>query len=266
MCCFKLSIWDEELVQGSYSDPSKTGQNPLGDYSYDVRGTAYGLAVLEPPSSGVSNLLSTYGGVAAGETYEYNDVMFDGNRSFGCPDSNSLAHVNYDGRFRRADDDTPGYDPPHGGGGVFDFGHPFDNWDPRCNEFSDGAQMVERVLGGECGEPELLSTPGDPGGGPICDPGANPTKALLKGEHQVRITCTEEASGSDGSALYQGHANVAIVINIVHVSPDDRKHQMKTLKGEIGKNAPLNSNPAEDAILKLLHHPSSNAFQCSSSA
>jgi hypothetical protein len=126
--------------------------------------------------------------------------------------------------------------------------------------------MVERVLGGECGEPELLSTPGDPGGGPICDPGANPTKALLKGEHQVRITCTEEASGSDGSALYQGHANVAIVINIVHVSPDDRKHQMKTLKGEIGKNAPLNSNPAEDAILKLLHHPSSNAFQCSSSA
>ena len=231
-----------------------------------MNGTAYGLAVLEPPVSGVSNLLSAYGGVAAAKTYEYNNVMFDGNRSFGCPDSNSLAHVNYDGRFRRADDNTPGYDPPHGGGGVFDFGHPFDNWDPRCNEFSDSAQMVERVLGGECGEPELLSTPGDHGGGLLCDPGANPTKALLSGEHQVRITCTERASGSDGSTLYQGYAYVAIVINIVHVSPDDRKHKVKTLKGEIGKDAPLNSNPADNAITKLQHRPPTNAFQCSSNS
>jgi hypothetical protein len=52
VCCFKLSIWDEESVGGSYSDPSQTGQNPVGDYGYDLRGTAYGLAVLEPPHSG----------------------------------------------------------------------------------------------------------------------------------------------------------------------------------------------------------------------
>jgi hypothetical protein len=266
MCCFKLSIWDEERVQGFYQDPSKTGQNPLGLYDYEVNGTAYGLAVLEPDVRGVMDLRSIYGGVAAGKTLEYNDVMFDGNRSFGCPDSNSLAHRNDEGRFRRADDNTPEYDPPHGGGGVVYFGDPFDNWDPRCNEFSDSAQMVERVLGSECGEPELLSTPGDPSGGPICDPGANPTKALLSGEHKVRITCTEQASGPNGSTLYQGYAYVAIVINIVHVSPDDRKHQVKTLKGDIGKDAPLNSNPADDAITKLQHRPPTNAFQCSSSS
>jgi hypothetical protein len=176
--------------------------------------------------------------------------------------------LRYQDRFRRASGDSPGYDPPTGnnGGGRFDFGYPFNTWNPQCNEFSDDAEMVQRVLGGECGEGELLSTPGDPSGGPICDPGANPTKALLSGEHRVRITCTEEANGSDGNALYRGKAYVAIVINIAHVSPDDRKHQVKALKSEIGKDAPLYSNPADDAMTKLEERPSTNAFQCSSSA
>ncbi len=152
-----------------------------------MNGAAFGLAVLEPDVRGVMDVRSIYGGVAAGTTLEYNDVVFDGNRSFGCPDSNTFAHRNDEGRFRRADDDTPEYDPPHGGGGVVYLGDPFDNWAPRCNDFSDSAQMVERVLGPECGEPELLSTTGDPSGGPICDPGPNPTKALLSGEHSCRF-------------------------------------------------------------------------------
>jgi hypothetical protein len=262
MCCFKLSIFDAEIVSGTYTDASGVGRDPAGDYYYHVFGTAYGLAVLYGP-----NLLSTYGGVAAGQVFEGNSVTFDGNTSFGCPDGSPDILSHEADKFRRAGADTPGYDPPHGGGGVFDFGHPFNNWDPECNEFSDAAQMVERVLGPECGEPELLSTPGDPSGGPICDPGANPTKALLQGEHQVRITCTEQASGTNGSTLYQGRAEVAIIINIVHVSPDDRKRQVKTLKGYIGKDAPLGyPNPAFKALDKLDRDPSSNAFLCSSSS
>ena len=127
------------------------------------------------------------------------------------------------------------------------------------------AVPVQQVLGFECNEPELMQNPGDPGGAPICDPGANPTKALLSGEHQVRITCTERASDDFGNpATYGVFANVAIVINIVHVSPDDRKHQLQVLKGYVSKEPPRN-NPAESATKKLLGGPLNAATKCSSS-
>jgi hypothetical protein len=270
MCCFKLSIFDSEVVSGTYTDASGTGQDPAGQYYYHLFGAAYGLAVLEPPNSGVSNLLSTYGGVAAAQVFEGNSVTFAGNPSFGCPEGFPDIKSHEAEIFRRAALDTPGYTPPrqgtNGGGGLFDFGHPFNNWAPQCNEFSDAAHMVERVLGGECGEPDLLSTPGDPGGGPICNPGANPTKALLNGEHRVRITCTEQASGSDGNPSYSGRAEVAIVINIVHVSPDDRKHQLKALNAQIGTEYNFFLSPSTDALSKLDRDPSSNGFLCSSSS
>jgi len=260
MCCFKLSISDSEYVKGTYTDTSGTGANPAGEYEYHLRGVAYGLAVLE---GGSGDLESIYGGVAAGDAEETNHVMFDGNASFGCPETPHNTRKAGTLEFRRAEHDAPWYEPPQGGGGVFDFGGPFDTWAPKCSNFGDAENMVERVTGGECGEPELLQTPGDGVGGPICNP-ANPAKALRKGEHEARITCTERADWSNAS--YAGEAEVAIVINIEHVSPDDREHQEKTLRGFIDRDYYPGHSPADGAVTKLFESPPSKPFQCSLSS
>ena len=229
-------------------------------------GAAYGLAVLEPAFHGIGGLRSIYG-VAAGEAFEHNEVEFDGNNSFGCP-VNAPPYDRGSSDFQRAGPGAPEYDPPPGsnGGGRFDFRDPFGDWAPQCNEISDAQQMVNAVLGPECHENDLLFNPGGPSGGPICDP-ANPTKALLRGEHQVHITCAEQASGSDGDIAYSGSADVGIVVNIVHVSPDDRSRQVQVLRSEIGKTAPLFApNPARSTVIQLERNPSSSAFHCSSAS
>lgn len=260
MCCFRLSISDAERVFSYYQPaPSGTGGagNPSGYYEYRLSGNAYGLAQLDDVG-GTMDLQSTYGGVAAASVDETNQVTFEG-QPFGCP-NNMVAHSYDDPAFRRTKADTPEYDPPRGrnGGGVVYFGDPFDTWGPRCNEFLDAENMVEQLAGRQCGEQRLLQTPGDPTGGPICDPGANPTKALLSGEHQVRITCTEHATWPDSEAY------VAIVIKIVHVSPDDRKHQMKTLRSYVGKDAHLGTSPAQTALQKSRFPSSSPGGSCTS--
>jgi len=268
MCCFKLSITEYEVVLGKY-DQTFGGEPESGTWRFITGGTAYGLAILEPPDRGVSNLVSTYGGVVAGNLDEFNTVRFDGNPSFGCLPGFAGQDLPGSGSelpFRRALDGAPSYVPPRGSdsGGLVDFGDPFDNWAPRCNEFSDAEQAVTKIVGPGCGAPPLLNGPGDVAGGPICNP-ANPTKALRSGEHQAKITCIEEAD--EETPGYALQASVAFVISIVHVSPDDVKHQKKVLRGYIGKESPLlGDNAAGKALPRKFPPPGSGTSRCSTSS
>jgi hypothetical protein len=63
----------------------------------------------------------------------------------------------------------------------------------------------------------------------------------------VNLKCTEDANVTSGEG-YKIVAQLAILITIVHISPDDRKHQRQVLRGLVGKKA---TYPAREVANKL---------------
>ncbi len=269
VCCFRLSIYDDELVHAYYNLNQGNGVTITGGWTFAVDGTAYGLAELES----YGGLLSNHGGVATGDIFETNEVIYHSNvtEPFGCTQGFSGYHsLGLGEPFQRADEPYPEYTPPaHGGSGAFDFGLPFDHWGgSECpGEFSTAETQIKKIIGSRCSNLDLLSNPSPFAGAPICGSNLNPSEALRRGEHQVRIKCTENVSGEKEGYTLQAH--VAIVIVIVHVARAERKQQEDTLRKFIGKLPPSARNVAERELQELEVKPprfGSGQLLCGSSS
>jgi hypothetical protein len=239
-----------------------------GRWLYVVTGTAYGLALLEH-----WGLLSLYGGVAAGSRGEENTVDYhpaEGvSEPFGCSKGfNGENDQGFGMPFERAEKPYPEYvAPADGGSGDFDFGEPYGGWGSECpTQFSTAETQIRRVLAPECGNKQLLVSPSDLSGGPICDSKLNPYKAL-SGEHRankVDIKCTEDVTAEKEG--YSVEAKVAIVVIIVRVNSKERKQQERALSKLIGKKPPF-PNAAERDAAGLGKAPAgSGQLLCSSSS
>ena len=247
MCCFLLTINLYEQVDSTY--PAKSGNTPgqEGQYHYVMDGTASGLATLTPSRGARQVVYSTKGGVAEGFMNEDNKVTYEG-QPFGCPSGNPQGLVKTID-FRRTRDMGPSYQPPPSlldKVGNMDFGRPFDNLGPVCNsEFLDAANATDNALHRSDPQERLLTSFM---GGPIHADSGLTVHGLLKGDHELKIDCYQQASVVDslGRSYYTG---VVIMIDIVHHSPDDEKHVLGTLKHLIGTYSP-NDNPAESMLDK----------------
>ena len=272
-CCFKLSIYDDETLSVSYNVMESSTVNNFrptitGEWRYFVTGTAYGLALLEH-----WGLLSLYGGVAAGRRGEENTVAYhpaEGvSEPFGCTQGFSGSDEQGFGiPFERAEKPYPEYvAPADGGSGDFEFGEPYAGWGSECpTQLGTAETQIRRVLAPECSNKQLLESPSDLSGGPICGSRLNPYRAL-SGEHKankVDIKCTEDVTAEKEG--YSVEAKVAIVVIIVRVNPRERKQQERTLSKLIGKKPPL-PNAAERQTEGLgKAPPGSGQLLCSSSS
>ena len=257
MCCFRLSINDWEHAYADIDTTNGFHQTTKGEWQYVVGGTAYGLAELEP----FGGLLSLYGGVASGGQNETNFVTLSSPEGgtiyqhFGCPNAfdGSNSRDPYYERLRVVEKPYPEYVPPaHGGAGDVDFGSKFDKWGYECAQWSDAEGAIGRAIGRPCANSTLLTGPSAPGGAPMCGSKLNPYRALRSGEHEVNIKCIENAHDVMSGEGYEITAYVAILITIVHVSPDDRKHQRQVLRGLVGKKPP---SPAREMVEKMQMRP-----------
>jgi hypothetical protein len=252
ICCFRLSINDYEDVDGLINTTNGFHQTTRGVWEYGVGGTAYGLAELES----WGGLLSLYGGVASGGMTETNPITVSSPEAgtiyehFGCPNASDghNDHGGFSEPFRESEKPYPEYGPPaHGGAGEFDFGSPFNSWGPECAQFGDAEGAIGRVIGRPCANTTLITGPSAPEGAPMCGAKLNPYRALHSGAHDVNIKCVENALVVNGEG-YDFHAQLAILITIVHVSPDDRKHQRQVLRGLVGRRPPY---PAREIVRKM---------------
>jgi hypothetical protein len=127
-----------------------------------------------------------------------------------------------------------------------DFGAPFDDDSlaSRCS-FAGTAEMASyNLLRAKDPQARFLTSLQ---GGPIFGSGLS-VRGLLRGEHEKNITCVQQAAGKVEESAFT--SRVAIVISIVHHSPDDRKRLIHQLRGYVGKMAP-EDNAAERLVGKM---------------
>lgn len=248
LCCFTLSIYAEEDL--SLVIPPSMGSggvaNPAGSYSYTLRGTAYGLGTLRS-DSGNRGVVSTQGGVAAGSVDEKSSIVFEG-EPFGCPSDNPKGR-SYRVAFSRPVGQAPEYWAPPGHGDFvagMSFGSPLGGagpLSPVCNWAGQVEMSAYNLLRGKDPQARFLQALQN---GPIFGNGLS-IAGLLKGEHEKKITCFQQAYSASEP---QFASRIAIVIDIVHHSADDRKRLIHTLRGYLGKLA-AEDNSAEQVVGNL---------------
>jgi len=217
--------------------------NPAGSYYYNLKGTAYGLATLRP-SDGGNGVVSTLGGVAAGSAEEKSTIVFEG-EPFGCPSDNPKGRSKRFA-FSRPVGQAPEYWAPPGHGdfvGMMTFGSPLGGagpLSPVCNWAGQVEMSAYNLLRGKDPQARFLEALQD---GPIFGSGLS-VGGLLKGEHEKKITCFQQAYSASEPKFT---SRAGIVIDIVHHSPDDRKRLIHKLRGYLGKLAP-EENPGEQLV------------------
>jgi hypothetical protein len=263
MCCFSVSIFADEILEAHYK-PESSG-TPKGDYRYHLEGTAYGLAKLYPSLGVTQGVHSTEGGVAEGFASESSNVTLEA-EPFGCSTDHPVGiFENQKLAFRRAVAGEPEYNPPPGHGdivGTMGFGNPFGGggpFDPACSWATDVENESYAVLRAKTPQARFLTALQD---GPIFGYRLS-VGGLLKGEHKKEITCFQEASVNPSSPPREFVSRIAIIIDIVHYSPDDRRRLVHKLRSYIGHKP-----PEENAASRLADkdEETNHANGCSSSS
>ncbi len=232
-CCYLLTISVYETAQGDYPRSSRTNPSPTGWYRFVMDGEGEGLAKLEPADGARQIVYSSLAGVAEGFVGEDNQVTLSG-QPYGCPATHPRGpNTAFAFGPTGAGELAPWYQPPPSltdPVANMDFGRPLDNLGPACIEFGTVEQATYDALTARYPNARLLE---NFAGGPIYAYSGLTVAGLLKGGHELDIECYQQASGTNSSG-YSFDSKLAIVIEIVHYSPDDENnliHRLRSLMG-----------------------------------